>query len=290
VARLAGGTGLNGTAGAIRALSRGQAIETEKDDADRGSLPRQCERSPPSAAALRGGRETPSVTGPHKPEVLVFDVNETLLDIDTLMPLFERLFGDGMVMREWFAQLVLYSEAMALSGRYTPFGTIGAGVLRMLGEIRGVPVGDGDVAELRARTLAMPAHADVMPALERLKNAGFRLVTLTNSAPDPEASPLQRSGIAGLTERQFSVDAVRRFKPHPDCYRQVAEALDLPATAFCMVAAHVWDTAGAQSLGWSGALVARPGNAVPSVPNLPEPTLVAPDLGSLADAVIGHWR
>ena len=30
-----------------------------------------------------------------KPSVIVFDVNETLLDIDTLKPLFERLFGDG---------------------------------------------------------------------------------------------------------------------------------------------------------------------------------------------------
>jgi 2-haloacid dehalogenase len=229
------------------------------------------------------------VTDP-QPTVLVFDVNETLLDIETLAPLFERLFGDAAAMREWFAQVVLYSEAMALSGNYAPFGAVGAGILRMLGEIRGVPVVGADTAELRARTLAMPAHDDVLPALERLKNAGFRLVTLTNSAPDPEASPLQRSGIARLTERQFSVDAVRRFKPHPDCYRQVAEALDLPATAFCMVAAHVWDTVGAQSLGWSGALVARPGNAVLSVPNLPEPTLVAPDLGSLADAMIAHWR
>lgn len=230
------------------------------------------------------------VTNSRRPAVLVFDVNETLLDIDTLMPLFARLFGDGRVMREWFAQTVLYAEAMAMGGHYAPFGTLGAGVLRMLGEIRGVPVGRADVAELRARTLAMPAHADVLPALQLLKEAGFRLVTLTNSAPDPEASPMERSGIAARVERQFSVDAVRRFKPHPDCYRQVAAALDLPAASLCMVAAHVWDTAGAQSLGWSGALVARPGNAVLSVPNLPQPDLVAPDLGSLAAAMIEAWR
>ncbi len=230
------------------------------------------------------------MTDSQKPTVLVFDVNETLLDIDTLVPLFERLFGDRGAMREWFAQLVLYSEAMALCGSYAPFGTVGAGILRMLGEIRGVSVSDADTAELRVRTLAMPAHADVLPALDRLKAAGFRLATLTNSAPDPEASPIERSGVAARVERQFSVDAVRRSKPHPDCYRQVAAALDLPAAALCMVAAHVWDTAGAQSLGWSGALVTRPGNAVLSVPNLPQPDLVAPDLGSLAAAMIEAWR
>ena len=40
------------------------------------------------------------------PSILVFDVNETLLDLTTLEPLFERVFGRGEVMREWFAQLI----------------------------------------------------------------------------------------------------------------------------------------------------------------------------------------
>lgn len=42
--------------------------------------------------------------------ILVFDVNETLLGITTLEPLFERLFGDSAVLRVWFAQLVLHSQ------------------------------------------------------------------------------------------------------------------------------------------------------------------------------------
>ena len=224
------------------------------------------------------------------PSTLVFDVNETLLDIETLGPLFLRLFGDASAMREWFAQLVLYSQSATLAGRYVPFGALGAGVLRMTGAIRKVPVDDADMAELKVRTLAMPAHADVVPALERLRGAGFRIVTLTNSAPDPAASPLERSGIARLVDRQFSVEAVRRFKPAPEVYRQVSDALALPPEALCMVAAHAWDTLGAQGLGWSGALVARPGNAVLPVAGLPRPDVVAPDMGSLADAVIGRWR
>ncbi len=222
------------------------------------------------------------------PSVLVFDVNETLLDIRTLEPLFLRLFGDADVLREWFAQLVLYSQAATLSGAYRPFGVIAAGVLRMIGDTRGVEIGDADTAELKARTLAMPAHPDVKPGLERLRGAGFRLVTLTNSAPDPEVNPIDRTGIGALVERQFSVDPLRRFKPAPEVYRQVSEALALPPQAFCMVAAHAWDTLGAQALGWAGALVTRPGNA--AVAGLPEPDLAAPDLGRLAEAMIRRWR
>lgn len=224
------------------------------------------------------------------PTILVFDVNETLLDIGTLEPLFLRLFGDGDTLREWFAQLVLHSQSVSLAARYVPFGQIGAGTLRMIGEIRGVPVGDADVAELEARTLGMPALPDVLPALERLRAAGFRLLTLTNSAPDPAANPVERTGIGRVLERQFSVAPVRRFKPAPEVYRQVSDALGLPPAAFCMVAAHAWDTLGAQALGWAGALVTRPGNAALPVPGLPQPDVVAPDLDALATEMIRRWR
>ncbi len=43
--------------------------------------------------------------------LLVFDVNETLLDLDALAPHFERMFGDRGALREWFAQVILYSGA-----------------------------------------------------------------------------------------------------------------------------------------------------------------------------------
>lgn len=37
--------------------------------------------------------------------IIVFDYNETLLDIITLKPLFALLFGKKRLLREWFAQL-----------------------------------------------------------------------------------------------------------------------------------------------------------------------------------------
>lgn len=111
----------------------------------------------------------------HSPSIIVFDVNETLLDLTTLEPLFERLFGKASIMREWFAQLILYSEALTLSGIYVPFGDLAAGALRMVGETSHVTVADADVDELETLIGAMPAHADVAPALEALKERGLRL-------------------------------------------------------------------------------------------------------------------
>ena len=224
-----------------------------------------------------------------RPSVIVFDVNETLIDIKTLEPLFESLFGGVGVMREWFAQLILYSEAVTLSGIYVPFDDLADGVLRMVGETRQIKVSNADVAELRSLLKSMPPHSDVAEALSRLKYAGFRLATLTNSPPSRGEGPVDQAGLAKHFEQMFSVDAVKKFKPAREVYQMVADALNVELEDMCLVAAHAWDTLGAQAAGCAGALVTLPGNAVLHVPGLPEPDIVAPDILSVAEKIIRLW-
>lgn len=221
--------------------------------------------------------------------VVVFDVNETLLDIVALEPLFDRVFGDPGVLREWFAQLVLYSQTMTLAGLYTPFGELAAGAFRMVASLHGVIVAEGDIDDLRGRLHTMPAHADASPALGQLRDAGFRLVTLTNSTPAPSPTPLEHAGLAGFFERSFSVEAVRQFKPAPATYHFVAAALEVEPSDLCLVSCHLWDTIGAQAAGCRGALVTRPHNALLPAPQVPVPDLVASTLTLLADQIIARW-
>lgn len=221
--------------------------------------------------------------------ILVFDVNETLLDITTLEPLFGRLFGDAQIMREWFAQLVLYSQTMTLSGLYTPFGDLGVGALRMMAEIRGVDLGDSDVDELKARMGSMPAHGDAAPGLGRLRDAGYRLVTLTNSPPSPSPTPLERAGLAGFFERSFSIAAVERFKPAPETYGHVAQEMGVATSDLCLIACHLWDTIGAQAAGCRGAFLTRPHNAFLPAANVPRPDFIASDVEDLATRIVARW-
>jgi 2-haloacid dehalogenase len=221
------------------------------------------------------------------PSVLVFDVNETLIDIEALAPLFDQLFGDSRAMREWFGQLVMYSMTAALSGCYVDFFTLGQGVLRMLGEIHRVKIADPDLERIKQAMLTMPAHPDVADGLSTLRDHGFRLVTLTNSPPNPSgASPLESAGLGGYFERQFSVDARRTYKPAGEVYDYVCRELHVAPTECMMVAAHVWDTIGAQSAGLRGALITRRGNARLPVDGLPQPALVADDLRDLARQLV----
>jgi 2-haloacid dehalogenase len=221
------------------------------------------------------------------PSIIVFDVNETLLDITTLEPLFSRVFGDRQVLREWFSALVLYSQTMTLSGLYTPFGELGVGALRMTADIHKVDIEDDDIAELKERMSKMPAHPDAIPALTRLRDAGFRLVTLTNSASGASPTPLEKAGLSHFFEQTFSIEETGKFKPAPETYHLVAKALSVETSDLCLVACHLWDTIGAQAAGCRGAFLTRPHNAILTAPGVPLPDLVAAELTDLADHIIG---
>jgi 2-haloacid dehalogenase len=221
------------------------------------------------------------------PSVLVFDVNETLIDIESIAPLFKELFGDERVLREWFGQLVMYSMTATLAESYVDFFTLGEGVLHMLADIHRVDITDDDVHRLQAQMRTMPAHPDVTEGLTALRNNGFRLVTLTNSPHRPGArTPLENAGLAALFEQQFSVDSCRAFKPAPAVYRYACQELGVIPADCMMVAAHVWDILGAQHVGFSSALITRPGNPPLPVDGLPQPNLVVSDLRELAERLI----
>ncbi len=215
--------------------------------------------------------------------ILVFDVNETLLDLESLAPLFERLFGDRSALRAWFNALILNTQTLTLAGHYRPFNEIAATTLRMQGELCQQRVTDSDLAALAAAVSSMPVADDVPEALERLQSVGFRLVTLTNSPPPPSPTPLERAGLADCFEHHFSVHAVRRFKPHPACYLQVAETLSVEPGDLCLIACHAWDTLGARAVGCQSAWFNRPGNATLALPGLPDADFIAADLPSLVE-------
>jgi 2-haloacid dehalogenase len=226
-----------------------------------------------------------------KPSILVFDVNETLIDIESMKPLFQCVFGDDCVLREWFGQLIMYSMTLTLSGQHKDFLSLGQGVFEMIAAIRKVNPKPADIEALKEGLSTMPAHTDVNKGLAQLKDAGFRMVTLTNSPPNNcGRTPLDKAGLAHFFEKQFSVEAARAFKPAPIPYRMVAQELKVAPSACCMIAAHVWDTIGAQSAGLAAGLITRAVNAPLPVLGLSQPNVIALDLPELASKIINLWR
>ena len=69
-----------------------------------------------------------------------------------------------------------------VADRYRNFDEIGAACLRMVARNHGVDLDEDAAESCLAPMRSLPPHPDVVPALERLRDAGFRLATLTNSS------------------------------------------------------------------------------------------------------------
>jgi len=237
-----------------------------------------------SAFGSVGAASQSEVSGQVKPKVLAFDVNQTLLDVNALRPHFVRVFGDGAALLEWFELLLQYSLVVTVADAYVDFGSVGRAVLQMLANTRGVKLSPDDAARISQGMLALPAHPEVPENLKRLRSAGFRMVTLTNSASPAVKAQLQNAGIAKYFDESISVDSVRRFKPDLAVYRNAATHLGAQPGEILLIAAHAWDVFGATKAGWQTAFVARGGIA--PLPLGPKPTISGSDLKAVADAIL----
>jgi 2-haloacid dehalogenase len=215
---------------------------------------------------------------------LVFDVNETLLDLQPLAAHFQRVFGDRTVIHEWFSQVILYAEGVTLADSYRTFGDVATAALQMLAEAHGVTLSEQEARHIAGGIRTLPPHPEVAESLGRLKSAGFRLVTLTNSPMAVVEEQMANAQLQPFLERNFSVDTVRKFKPAPEPYWMVARELGTQPNGLRTIAAHAWDIGGALQAGCAAAFVARPGKAL--FPLFPQPDIVGKDLREVSDAIL----
>ena len=136
--------------------------------------------------------------------------------------------------------------------------------------------------------LEMPPHPEVPAALRKLRDAGFRLFTLTDNLLEVQTRQLEDGGIADLFERRFSADGVKHHKPSRKAYAYVEKELGVEPSQLCLIACHTWDTLGAVAAGWEAALIKRVGNDVLEVG--PQPQIVGDDLNDVADQIIARHR
>lgn len=215
--------------------------------------------------------------------ILLFDVNETLLDLSALDARFEEVFGDSSVRGEWFSALLGAALVTTVLGTYHDFGRIGAAALETVAGARDVRLSEEDRGKIIGGMRSLPPHPEVPEALARLQRAGFRLAALTNSPPDTARQQLENAELSGCFEAILSADAAKALKPAAAAYQTALHTLQSAPEEAWMIAAHDWDIAGAMHAGCRGAFIAR-GKTFNAL--YPPPDMVAGDLGALADKLL----
>ncbi|WP_146438736.1 haloacid dehalogenase type II [Crateriforma conspicua] len=217
-----------------------------------------------------------------RPTVLIFDVNETLLDLTPLKTsVGSTLNGREDLLPLWFSTMLHYSLVENSIDQYHSFGDIGVAALQMVADREGISLSPEQAREAIVPVIrSLPAHPDVIEGLRELKRQGYRLVSLTNSSTAGAEAQLQNAGLTDLFEKRYSVEAVRKFKPDGATYRMVLDDLGVAASDAMMVAAHAWDLAGADHVGLQTAFISRPGASL--YPNANKPDVIVDDLRELA--------
>ena len=222
--------------------------------------------------------------------VVVFDMNETLLDLSSLDPTFARIFGrtDGAELRkQWFKQVLELFLTVTVIHEYRRFDKLTDDALQMLAVQMGSDASADDRAALKAAQTKMPAYPDVRPGLTRLQQAGFTLAILSNSPKASAETLLEHAGIRDQFDTVLSADAVDRFKPAREAYEYAARTLRVQQGEILLVASHAWDIEGAMAAGCRAAFVARPEKVLR--PQGPKPHFECDDVSVLADAIVTKY-
>ncbi|MCH7899536.1 MAG: haloacid dehalogenase type II [Acidobacteria bacterium] len=219
-----------------------------------------------------------------RPALLAFDVNETLLSLAPIKARFEEAFGIGAPVGEWFSRMLHGSLVANHVGDYRSFAEIGIESLLTVSKKRGLAMRGEDAASIVSAMTSLPPHPEVHDALQRLFDADFAMVALTNGSTSAANEQMENAGLHTFLRRVISVEEVGRFKPAPEPYQHAADVMGVELADMMLVAAHDWDCAGAVAAGAQSAFVQR-SDVVWSLPGEP-PELVVDDIAGLADALI----
>ncbi|PTX44851.1 2-haloacid dehalogenase [Christiangramia gaetbulicola] len=211
---------------------------------------------------------------------LIFDVNETLLDLQPLKDSINSALNDENAAEVWFSELLQYSLVESITGSYHDFSKIAASVLKMNARKHDLDLEDEKIGEILSPISSLHAYPEVAEGLAKLKQAGYKMIAFSNGKPSVLIDQLEFAGLQQYFDLILSVDAVKKYKPHPDTYSFAVEKAGAELNTSMMVAAHGWDIAGAARAGMQTAFIQREGKFV--FPLAPEPTIISKDIRSLA--------
>jgi 2-haloacid dehalogenase len=202
-------------------------------------------------AVLNAG---PGRTKARRPKVVLFDVMETLLDLEALRP---RLIDVGRPAQElelFFARTLRDGMALTLAGESPPFLEVARSALirstgRRLSEAAVQHVLDG-FSEL-------PPHPDVEPALVVLARARVPAYAFTHGSGEVARAALDRAQLRSYLRGVLSTEEIGSFKPPPAVYHWACRRVGAVPANTAMVAVHAWDVHGAVRAGLLAGLATR---------------------------------
>jgi 2-haloacid dehalogenase len=219
-----------------------------------------------------------------KKETILFDINETVLNLSALKPKFSDAFSNEGALSLWFS-LLLHSSTVCIATKVkTNFAELSGVMLDAVAVRLRVSLTEDVRAELLTSFASLLPHSDIIPALKKLRSHGFRTVAFSNSSLTLISTQMKNAGLEDYFDDIISVEETGSFKPDPDVYKFAAVKLGESVSSLRLVATHDWDTHGALSVGLNAAYIDRSG--IPYHPFYRRPDIYATTMESIVDQII----
>lgn len=216
-----------------------------------------------------------------KPKIIIFDVNETLLNLIPLKEEINAALENEMGFEVWFPKLLHYSLAESITSNYNDFSEIAAATFKMISGKFDKHFDDSEIKKILAEITKLSAYPDVKPGLKQLKNSGYKLIALSNGKPDVLKAQLKFAKIDNYFDGIHSIEEVGKFKPHRDAYNYMLKRYQTTPKRALMVSTHAWDIMGARRAKLQTCFVKRPGQELYELHEKPD--FSVSDINGLAE-------
>ena len=190
-----------------------------------------------------------------KPRAVLFAAYGTLFDVYSVGLLAEQLFpGHGTQLSiVWRDKQIEYTRLVTTSSggtHYRPFWDLTRAGLRYACKRLGLELSTANEEQLMNQYRHLSAFPENRAVLTALKQRGVVTGILSNGDPEMLAVAVRSAGLDDVLDHVISVDAVRKYKTHPDAYALGPKATGVLPPQTVVVSCNAWDALAATWYGY----------------------------------------
>jgi 2-haloacid dehalogenase len=195
---------------------------------------------------------------PMRHSTYVFDAYGTLFDVHSAVERLAASIGpDARPFSElWRTKQLEYSWVRTLMSAYRDFWQLTEDALDFA--LARFPSVDPALRpELLAAYRTLDAYPEAASVLMTLRSRGAALAILSNGSPAMLEAAVSSAALGELFDAVVSVDALKAFKTHPQCYALVTDRLGVAPSEVSFQSSNRWDIAGAARFGFRAVWINR---------------------------------
>lgn len=216
-----------------------------------------------------------------KPEVILFDVYDTLLDMSEVEKKVNSLMNSRLGYTVWFELFMEYCFVDNCTVQFNEFDAIAKATLTMCAKKFRVKLSEHNCETVLNLLKHLPVHDGVQDGLSNLNDREYRIAALTNSPEATVRERMSRTGLISYFESVLSAEHVRKYKPSIAVYQWAAKTLRVQPEQILLVTTHGWDVAGAANAGMRTAYINQSDEVL--YPLAPVPDLTISNLMELSE-------